>query len=282
MKFLLFLSFIVIIASCSSTPKDEIVLEPNSEVELSDSFQLLWNWEGQFDTDEQEKLKIWINQVYDATMGTLGQFPFDVHVYFIRSNSENRAVPFGFARRRDNTNQVHFYVNPTASLDELVGDWTAPHEFSHLAIPFLGKRCKWFSEGFATFLSRQTMMDMGYYTQEEFDSLYFSKIADTKEYYNSSTKTFLEVSDSLLTSNRYSSMYWGSSTFLFTIDQRLRSERDMRFVDVLKEYQTCCRERDLYLKDVIRSFDEIIGENWCSDLMLVYRNQPSSVVMEDY
>ncbi len=249
---------------------------------LTNDYGLIWSWEGEFTTGEQEKVKDWITEVSEATNNTLGQYGFDVYVNIIRSNSKNRPVPFGFARRREGKNQVHLYVNPTATKDELLRDWTAQHEFSHLSIPFLGSKNKWFSEGFATFLSRQTMMDQGLYTQVEFDSLYHSKITEAKAYYNSSTKTFIEVSDSLLDNNVYSHMYWGSTTFLFTIDKRLRKERDIRFVDIMKEYQPLFRDSDKSIKDVIRSFDKVIGEDWCWELMAVYRNNPSNVIMEDY
>ncbi len=279
-----------VLISCTSPEKD--VNEETQDVEMSGDYEfiektikdydLIWSWEGDFTSEEQEKVKDWITEVSEATNKTLGQYQFDVYVNIIRSDSKNRPVPFGFARRREGKNQVHLYVNPTATKDELLRDWTAQHEFSHLSIPFLGSKNKWFSEGFATFLSRQTMMDQGLYTQIEFDSLYHSKITEAKAYYNSSTKTFIEVSDSLLDNYNYSHMYWGSTTFLFTIDKRLRSERNMRFVDIMKDYQPLYRDSDKSIKDVIQSFDKVIGEDWCWELMAVYRNKPSSVVMEDY
>ena len=297
MKFLMRLSFcltlVVLAVSCNDaeaindneqrSQSDELMSGDNEFVEsLTEEYDLIWTWEGDFTAEEQEKLKTWITEVNEATACTLGPYQFDVYVNFIRSDSKNRPVPFGFASRKGGINQVNLYVNPTESPEELMGDWTAQHEFSHLSIPYLGSKHKWFSEGFATFLSRQTMMDQGLFSQSEFDSLYHSRITEAKECYNSTTKTFIEVSDSLMQNYGYSDMYWGSSTFLFTLDKRLRQEKSMRFVDIMKIYQLKCRSGDKALRDVIGSFDKAIGEPWCIDLMAIYRNQPSAVVMENY
>ncbi|NOQ75308.1 MAG: hypothetical protein GQ574_25075 [Crocinitomix sp.] len=286
----IFSLFISAFLSCTTKDQNNAISPENVDMRadseptetIQETYDLIFSWEGEFTNEEQEKVKAWITEIHSATNKTLGQYRFDVYVNIIRSDSKNRPVPFGFARRSNGQNQVHLYVNPTASYDELLLDWTAQHEFSHLSLLYLGKRNKWFSEGFATFLSRQTMMDQGLYTQTEFDSLYHSKITDAKPYYNSSTKTFIEVSDSLMDNHSYGNMYWGSSTFLFTIDKRLRKERDMRFVDVMKDYQPKYRDGDKRLKDVIQSFDKVIGESWCWDLMVIYRNEPSYKVMENY
>lgn len=292
LRTLLLLSFGFLVVACSSESEtnnesstatgaenEEVVAE---STEIKDDYEKFWYWESEFSDAEKEKLTEWITTVYDAAMVTMGEYPFDVHIYFQRSISSYSPVPYGFASRENGLNEIHFYVNPEASLDELLEDWTAPHEISHLAIPFIGKTSRWFSEGYATFFSRQIMMEMGYFTQEEFDELYERKIADTKKYYNSSTSTFIEVSDSLVSNHIYGSMYWGSTSYMLTIDKRLRQEKDMRFLDVMHEYQVCCRMEDRNLKDIIASFDEIIGENWFRVLMDDYRHKTSAEVIANY
>ena len=77
-------------------------------------------------------------------------------------------------------------------------------------------------------------------------------------------------------------MYWGSASFLFTIDKRLRAEQNKRFVDILVDYQECCRLEDRYLVEVIHSFDELIGEPWCSDLMAIYRNKSANEALQSF
>lgn len=274
----IFLLPLLFLFSCSESDPPAAA-QPNPVVD----YVLHWNWVDDFSPSEQEKLQSWITQVYEATTKTMGQYPFDVSIYFHTSNSaDSRAVTFGYATLKQGENQAHFYVNPAAEMDELLSDWIAPHELSHLAIPFIGKKNKWFTEGFATFFSRQIMMEMGQLSQAEFDTLYHQKIADTKKYYNSPSKTFIEVSDSLLQHHIYGSMYWGSAGFFMTIDERLRKEKGLRFIDVLQEYQGCCRLKDKSLKDILNSFDQTIGEPICANLMEDYRNKPSAEVMSRF
>ena len=56
---------------------------------------------------------------------------------------------------------VRFVVNPTFPLEQFLQDWTAPHELSHLLIPYLGRRHAWFAEGFASYMQYQVMYHMG-------------------------------------------------------------------------------------------------------------------------
>ena len=277
-----FLLLISIGWSCQTDIKEVEVVDEEMPIFVPDSFELIFNYEDEFSESERIKLSTWIEQIYDATQKSLGTYPFDVYIHFYASVSSSRPVSFGMAKRKDGINSASLYVNPAATLENLMVDWTAPHELSHLSIPFLGKASKWFSEGYATFLSRQIMMDMGYYTQTSFDSLYTEKINEAFKAYSSDELTFIERSNELAANHQFSNMYWGSASFLFTIDKRLRAEQNKRFVDILVDYQECCRLEDRYLVEVIHSFDELIGEPWCSDLMAIYRNKSANEALESF
>ena len=278
----LFIFSLVFMLACQTEIKISEDADTNDKGEITDSFGVQYHYENEFSDSEQLKLEIWMDEVYAATQATLGSCPFDVQVHFFASKHSSRPVSFGLAKRKDGINSVSLYVDPTASLEDLLADWTAPHELSHLSIPFLGKSSKWFSEGYATFLSRQIMMDMGYYTQESFDSLYTTRIKEAASDYASDELTFIERSNELAANHQYSSMYWGSASFLFVIDKRLRAEQDKRFTDILIDYQVCCRLEDRNLKDVIQSFDQLIGDSWCNDLMAIYRNKSANEALKSF
>ena len=64
-----------------------------------------------------------------------------------------------------------------------MNDWTAPHEMSHLAIPYIGEKEVWFAEGFASFMQYQVMMEMGVMTKVLADRAYHSKFSGVAEYF---------------------------------------------------------------------------------------------------
>jgi len=241
---------------------------------------LYWHWEDEFSDSTKAKLQTWIEIVTEASFNCIGYYQFDIHYYFHLSDG-NEPVPFGHTSRKDEQ-AVHFYVNPRFSLDDFLADWTAPHEISHLSTCFVGRKNMWFSEGYATYLSRQIMVDMGCFTDESFDSLYLKKINGIKKYYNSSTSSFIEVTDSLLSHYRYGPVYWAGSSFFFTADRYLQENYQIRFTDLVNSYQSCCRLDDHYLKAVIESYDLLLDDQYFSSLMAKYRNSKSSVVMANY
>ena len=272
--------------SCESSnaKSDESLVESEAVNEDSSpygDYKIIWNYESEFNDEEKSKLKSWIMEVVEATTASIGQYPFDLHIYFQRSNRGGQAVGFGHTIRGPEQS-VRFYVDPSFSKEDFLADWVAPHEISHLSQPFVGKRNKWFSEGYATYMSRQIMIEMGYYTESEFDSLYRTKIAATKYAYGSPTSTHIEISDSLVSNYIYGDMYWGCASFFFTIDQQLKEKHNIRFRDVVKDYQSCCRLKDKTLLSIIESYDSIIEDNLFTELMKKYRNEPSCEVMAIY
>lgn len=274
--------------SCGSNEAEEQIDAAEMPVEISGEitspygdYLLHWEFIDDFTDEQKEKLQVWIETVVEGNTKTIGQYPFDIWFSFHKSDRDDKPVTFGHTNRGD-VQGVHFYVCPDFSLEDFLANWTAPHEISHLSIPFCGKKGKWFSEGYATYLSRQIMIEMGYMTHAEFDSMYLSKIHGFMDAYCSTTKTHLEVSDSLLERYNYPGMYWGSSSFFITADRQLQENHEMHFIDVVKAYQENGRAEDNSLKAVILSFDRIIDDTLFGSLMSTYRNEPSGVTMEGY
>jgi hypothetical protein len=278
--------FILFIFSCGTENAEEVDTDESKEIAEEDTspygdHSIVWNYESEFKEEEKSRLKEWIIEVVDATTATIGEYPFDLHIYFQRSDRGGQPVGFGHTIRGPEQS-VRFYVDPSFSKEEFMEDWVAPHEISHLSQPFVGKNNKWFSEGYATYMSRQIMMEMGYYTEEEFDSIYFNRISQTKYAYGSNLLTHIQVSDSLLEHYIYGDMYWGSASYFFTVDQQLKEKHNIRFRDVVKDYQNCCRLKDKSLLSIVQSYDSIIEDTLFTSLMRRYRNQPAGSVMENY
>ena len=273
--YLLFLLILLVACAQSQSKLEPLLTEEKQE------FGLKWVYVDSFNLEEKKKLETWITEIYDVTSKTIGPYPFDVSIHFFRSEKGN-PVSFGLAKALEAGRQAHFYVNPTASLGDLLADWIAPHELSHLSIPFLEKKDKWFTEGFATFLSRQLLMEMGYYTPASFDSLYTSRIHEDSKHYTSTTLKFPEVSDSLFANHIYGPVYWCGASYFYSLDKRMRAEKNKRFVDLIKEYQLCCRETKESLNEMVLSLDKILNETWCQDLLKFYQDSTAKTVMDTF
>lgn len=239
--------------------------------------KLIFHWEDEFIKNEQNKIKTWLNKTAFATQQTVGNYPFDIHFYIHRADNANEPVPWGNTERSE-IQGVTFHVNPKYSLEEFLHDWTAPHEISHLAIPFPGKSSRWFSEGFATYMQEQVLIKMGEFTVEQVEKKYKKKLDNCWPYYQSDSP-FIVVADSLKSNHHYAEMYWGSVTFFVNLDQHLQKTEGMSLNELLQEYQLCCRENDEDLSDIIRSFDGLLEDSYPSELLDAYQNGPARAIM---
>ena len=80
---------------------------------------------------------------------SIGSYPFTVTYYLSRKDNASEPVPWANTVR-SGEQAVEFYVDPSYDLSEFLADWTAPHEISHLSIPYVGRSNMWFSEGYAS------------------------------------------------------------------------------------------------------------------------------------
>lgn len=239
-------------------------------------------FEDEFTGQEKQKLEDWISFTSDCAQRTLGQFPFDLYYHFHREDSSDRAVVFGHTARVDTINAAHFYIDPTYSLEDLKADWIAPHEISHLAIPKLGKSSMWFFEGFATYLSREVMIEMEVFTRHEVDSINQSRIVAVKDKFTSSSKlTF--VADSLITNHHhYPAVYWIGASYFHTADKLLAAQNKMKLIDILKEFQVCCHEPTMSVLQVVEAFDQIGNTKIFGELYTEYTEAPVYSLLSEY
>lgn len=266
------------IVSCKGTNETKLPeIEP-----ILDEQKISFIYEDEFSDSEKEKLEEWISFTSDCTQKTLGQFPFDLYYHFHREDSADRAVIFGHTARVDSINGVHFYVDPSYSMEDLKADWIGPHEISHLAIPKLGKSNMWFFEGFATYLSREVMIEMEVLTRNEVDSINYTRISGVKDNFTSSS-TLKIVADSLITNHyQYPPVYWIGASYFHTADKILLAANKMKFIDVMKEFQVCCHKPVMTITEVVEAFDQIAGGSIFMDLYIKYTESPVNNLLKDY
>ena len=243
--------------------------EPRSSIE--------WHWEDEFSAAEKGKVEDWLNGVTGAVESTLGVYPFTMHYYIHRRNGSSEPVPWA-STRRHNIQGVDFHIDPSFTLQAFLDDWTAPHEISHLSIPYLGREQSWFAEGYASFMQYQIMQELGIYSEQELGEIYAEKIERVRPYYDRD-RDFVAVSRELKSRNRYSVMYWGGASYFMQIDTRLQEEHGLELTDFITEYQLCCRLKDESFEELIESWDRLLGEPLFSELLQIYKSGPASEIL---
>jgi hypothetical protein len=254
--FIFFLLFIL--ASCNQDENKVQEKEtPSSilEAEISTETKLIWHWEDDFSPAEKEKIKKYITEVSDAAFNLLGKYPFDIHYFFHRSDSQNEPIPWAHTERSKKIQGVRFYINPLFSYQDLISDWTAPHEISHLSIPHLGKENSWFAEGYASYMQYQIMQELGVYTKDEVAKKYQEKIDNIKDDY-SDTLTFIDNAKALRARYNFPAMYWGSAMYFIQLNQLLESQESISLNECIKKYQSCCRTKDKGIEKLLLTLDK--------------------------
>lgn len=216
----------------------------------------LYEWADSFNKRDQAKLQAWVARTADGLSVLTGRLPFDIHVRFHRSNGQSGPVPWANTTRGYRQG-VNFHVDPSFSLDQFLADWTAPHELSHLALPYLGRRHSWFAEGFASYMQYQVMYGMDILSWEDVIGRYRERMAKAKRRYDLDYMTFSRAAPRLRAAGRYPTMYWGGAVLFLRADSRLRQESNRTLVDVIADYVECCRLRRQSMSSLIRTLDEV-------------------------
>ena len=229
---------------------------------------LEFHFADRFDPAEREKLTAWVSTVADATEELAGPFGFPIDVHFERTRSSQ---PVPWARTlRGRRQGIRFYVDPSHPAEAFLSDWTAPHEFSHLLLPYLGSRYAWFAEGFASFMQYQVMHAMGVLDPADAARRYRERLQRAERAYTRHGETFVAAAPRLRAERKYPTLYWGGAVFFFRLDARLRADADLGLLDLLRDYVACCRRNRADLTALIGDLDRLLGANQCADELAAF------------
>ena len=209
---------------------------------------------------ERSMIHRWLNQVTDALMTVYGELPRDdFRITIERSSSTNSPVPWGQVERTTPTN-VLLVVNPELGYDELISDWTAFHELSHLLLPYRGYGNIWLSEGLATYYQNIIQARAGLLDEHQM----WQKIAagfdrGSKEqrwrHYN-----LTDVSDNMRETRQYMRIHWSGVLFWLTADVKLRESGAGTLDAVLKQLRDCCEHESMSAEAIVHKLDELTEE----------------------
>lgn len=227
------------------------------------------------DDMDNDSIVRWINATATDVSLAYGRFPNpspQVVVIPVGSGRSNRrsAVPFGRVIR-DGGESVELQVDQTQSLEALLGDWTATHEFSHLMLPYVDRKHRWISEGFAQYYQNVLLTRSGAY-----DDLYaWQKIYDG---YERGRRSRPELSPNEATAGGVRSalmkVYWSGAAIALLADVQLRerSGGEESLDDILDKFQACCLPSDRVWSgpELFAQFDELASSPVFTPLFLRY------------
>lgn len=231
----------------------------------------IWHWHSEFDTEEQKKLILWVQHTIHGIEDHIGAYPFDLHIFFYRRKAEE-PVPWAHTER-NHRQGVHFHVDPSFTLRDFLDDWTAPHELSHLILPYLGNQHSWFAEGFASYMQYQIMQTSGVISTEEASQKYSKHVKRASRNYPFPKLSLAEAAPKLRAQWDFPTMYWAGAIYFMQVDHELRNNNSS-LQKVLAAYLQCCRDDGGSLTSVINALDKVSGSNIFKTNIKVFTDTP--------
>lgn len=203
----------------------------------------------------------WLNEVTDALLTVYGELPADeFRIRIERSSNTGSPVPWGQVERGQPTT-VLLVVNPDLGYDELIGDWTAFHELSHLLLPYRGHGNIWLSEGLATYYqniiqARTGLMDETGMWRKIAAGFERGRKEQAWRHYN-----LTDVSEKIRESRQFMRIHWSGVLFWLTADVALRKNDAGTLDDVLKQLRDCCEHDAMSAEAIVHKLDELANQD---------------------
>jgi len=164
----------------------------------------------------------WLAQAIEVAASVGGRFPRRrLHFVVLPVAAHDRPVLFGMLHRGGGPS-VLLLPSATASSSELLTDWVAIHELSHLWLPRLRGQDRWITEGIATYLQEVLRARCGLSSSEQA----WARLEEGLER-GRRAGTGRKLSDESTAVNRtgaYHRVYWAGAAFALEVDVRLRTQ----------------------------------------------------------
>lgn len=202
-------------------------------------------------------LQRWAEEAARATVLPSGRFPLRsarVEVREMQSRGSS-PVPWG-QTSRGGAVSVLLYVRRDASYERLRADWTAVHEFSHLAHPYLGERGRWLAEGLASYHQNILRARAGLLAPEEAWRKLDAGFRRGEAVAGGPTLDAMGR-------QRGGTMrvYWAGAAYWLEMDLALRRDHDTTLLAVLDRYAQCCLDGTAHMapEDFVAALDRAAG-----------------------
>lgn len=231
-KYLCFIALLVCAGFCNAEPLGDQLEVPGGK------FNLIW--QDRFSEREKTKLRTWLTYTAESASLINGVFPVEeANIHLHKINRGKGPVPWAHTVRTGTPEGVVFHVNPRKSLRSFKQDWTATHEFSHLYLPYVGRKDIWLSEGFASYYQHLLMMRQGTLSipagWQKIKDGFDRGAADPHK-----LGTLKETSMLMRENRAFKRVYWTGALYFLEIDIALR-EQGLSLDEVVSGFQACRR-----------------------------------------
>ena len=226
----------------------------------------------------RDKLGHWLQRAVETTAGLYGVFPqARVNVIVEPVTWGTGPVPFGRVVR-GGVGTVLFYVRPDQPLEQFLGDWTAVHEFSHLALPYIDREDAWLSEGLATYYQNLLRVRSGAIAEHAAWAAMVAGFARGRRE-TDQHQSLAAACREMHREGRYMRVYWSGVAYALTMDTRLRerSGGTQSLDSALRALRDCCLPayRQWSGRELVRRLDQLSSPGGFETLYDRYRTSLS-------
>ncbi len=217
------------------------------------------------DSPELAPLTEWVRGTAENIALTYGRFPNpNANVVLIPVRNfgwdSDAAVPYGQVVR-DGGETIELMINPRRPVADFYKEWTPTHEFSHLLLPYLDRKQRWISEGFAQYYQNVLLARAGQYIEEDAWQRIYAGLERGRE-----SAPGLSPNDAAGARERNTRMkvYWSGASLALMADVELRRRSSgAESLDlVLDRFQRCClpSARSWSGVELFEKFDTLLEE----------------------
>ena len=265
--------------SCDSQGDNALIGQEISERKVKEKpLKTTWHFSKDYTNAEKQRIKKWLRFNLRSVYSVLGEYPFRVHFYLKKYEDASEPAPWAHTIRNKDQG-VEFYLCLKYPDSLFYCDWTAPHEISHLSLPFLGKENSWFAEGYATYMQEQVLLQMGYHDSLSLGKEYklrFDKIAPQFD----TTLTMIQNFKDLKAHHNFPAFYWGGAYYFYVVDKQLAAVNSS-LSKVIKLYQKDCRNKNQDFNQLIISLDSLSGTAFFTEELIKFRSHSSGFFVEE-
>jgi hypothetical protein len=211
---------------------------------------------------DTEAMRAWIEDAARSVAAVYGRFPVPSPQILVMPGARaSEPTPWAYVLRGGQA-AAHFFVNQRRPLRDYVEDWTAPHELSHLLLPYVRSQDAWLSEGLASYYQGIVRARSGIIPPKEAWQRMHSSFKRARDW-SARGATLAQATERMFRDGGYMRVYWSGAAMLLMADVRLRSQSGGRqsLDTVLEAFGRCCLDPDVEwtARKVFDRFDEISG-----------------------